>query len=96
MVKTEYQHIVKTPGYRSGRARIAGTGLTVAGIVIMHNGGDSLDAIVAAYPNLTLEKAQEALAYAADHKEEIARDVYTLTHPPQGYAVGKYGILQKK
>jgi len=96
MVKTEYQHVIKEKGYRSGMARIEGAGVTVAGIIIMRNAGDDLDAIVAAYPGLTKEKAQEALAYYGDHETEIDRDIYTLTNPPKGYSVGKYGILQKK
>jgi len=96
MPGNEYEHIAKDPEYRSGKARILGTGLTVAGVVIMHNGGDSLEAIAAAYPGITVEKLREALAYAAVHKEEIARDIYALTNPPKGYRIGPKGVLLKK
>ncbi len=83
MPGNEYEHIAKDPEYRCGRARILGTGLTVAGVVIMHNGGDSLEAIAAAYPGITVEKLREAITYAAEHKEEITQDIYALTNPPK-------------
>jgi uncharacterized protein (DUF433 family) len=96
MPGSEYEHIAKDPKYRSGKARILGTGLTVAGVVIMHKGGDSLEAIAAAYPGLTVENLQEALAYAGEHKEEITRDIHALTNPPKGYRIGPKGVLLKK
>ena len=82
MPENEYKHIGKDPAYRSGKARILGSGLTVAGVVIMHTGGDSLEAIAAAYPGMTLEKLEEALKYANEHKEEIARDIRAQSTPP--------------
>ena len=96
MVKTDYAYIVKTANHRAGKARIVGTGVTVAGIVIMHQGGDSFETIAAAYRGLTMEKVREALDYYADNHEEIERDIFVMTHLPSGYREGPKGIIQKK
>lgn len=93
MLRTDHNHIIKKPGYRGGMARVKGTGVTVAGIVIMHDSEDSIDSIVAAYPGLTEEAVREALDYHSSHKEEIDADIHTATHPPVGYHVDENGIL---
>jgi uncharacterized protein (DUF433 family) len=66
--------IVKTPGVCGGRACIAGTRLTVWGLVQYRKLGLDDDAILAAVPGLTREQLAAALRYAEERAEEIARD----------------------
>ena len=96
MIQTKYRYIAKEKGYRSGMARMKVGGPTVAGIIIMQSNGDSLENIVEAYPMLTKEMLEEALVYSKENKEEINRDIYDLTHLPDGYRLGPNGIVLKK
>ena len=65
-----------TPGVCSGRPRITGTRIRVQDIYIWHElQGMSADAIVDAYPHLTLADVYAALAYYYDHREGIHRDM---------------------
>lgn len=84
MVATEYKHIVKDKGYAGGMARIEDTRIPVAVVVGMHIKGDSIDDIVAAYPHkLTAGKVYSALAYYADNRAEIDRDLVQIESEPR-------------
>lgn len=71
--KTEYAHVVRTPGVLGGEARIEGHRIRVRDVVLARDlGGLSPEEIVAsAYPGLTLAQVYSALAYYEDHREEI-------------------------
>jgi uncharacterized protein (DUF433 family) len=90
MVTTEYKHIVKDAGYAGGMARVEDTRIPVAVIVGMHIKGDTIDAIVAAFPNkLTEGKVYSALAYYADNRAEIERDLAQIDAEPKAKAPNK-------
>jgi uncharacterized protein (DUF433 family) len=70
-----YAHLAKDPGYRGGAPRIAAHGLRVSGIVQMYRAGMTPEAISEAYQDLPLGAVFSALAYAADHPEEIEAEI---------------------
>lgn len=68
-------YIVETPSVKSGRARIAGTRISVADLVIMHlRLGQSLEEIAVTY-DLPLAAAHAAMVYYYDHRLEIDRTI---------------------
>src|SRR5262245_37877840 len=67
--------ITKTPGVCGGRACIAGTRITVWGLVSYRKQGLDDRAILAAVPLLTPEQLAVALRYADENPDEIARDI---------------------
>ena len=68
--------IVRTPGVRDGKPRIAGHRITVADIAIWHERmGMSPDEIVSEYPTITLSDVHAALAYYFDHRDEVDREI---------------------
>ena len=71
--KTEYVHIVRTPGVVGGEPRIAGRRIRVRDIVAARDlGGLTPEEIAASvYPELTLAEVYSALAYYEDHHDEI-------------------------
>jgi len=71
--KTEYVHIVRTPGVVGGEPRIAGRRIRVRDIVAARDlGGLTPEEIAASvYPELTLAEVYSALAYYEDHRGEI-------------------------
>jgi len=73
--RTEYAHIVRTPGVMDGEARIVERRIRVRDIVAARDlGGLSPEEIAASvYPDLTLAEVYSALAYYEDHREEIDR-----------------------
>ena len=82
MVELGFKYVVKTTQKRGGMAHIESVGVTVAGIAIMLDGGDSLETVLSAYPGLTKEHVEEALEYRTQNHKEIERDIHELTHPP--------------
>lgn len=65
------QHIEKTPGVVGGKARIAGTRITVQNVAIWHERmGMSADEIASEF-SLSLADIHAALAYYFDHRVEI-------------------------
>jgi uncharacterized protein (DUF433 family) len=96
MVTTQYQFITKRTGRRGGRPYIKGVGVSVSTIVVMLNGGDSLESIVSAYPALQPAHVAEVRSYYAEHKKEIDAEIARNSRPPSGYTVGHYGVLRKK
>jgi uncharacterized protein (DUF433 family) len=73
--KTEYCHIVRTPGVVGREPRIDGHRIRVRDIVAARDlGGLTPEEIAASvYPGLTLAQVYSALAYYEDHRDEIAQ-----------------------
>ena len=71
MSQAPVQHIAIDP---KGVARIAGSRSRVSQIVIDHR-TMSPEAIVEAYPHLTLADVHAALAYYYDHREQIDAEI---------------------
>jgi uncharacterized protein (DUF433 family) len=67
--------ITSTPEIRGGRARIAGTGVTVMRVVGWHKMGHSPEEIVDQYGHLTLAQVHAALAYYHANRDEIDTDL---------------------
>lgn len=67
--------ITKTPDVCGGRACIAGTRITIWGLVAYRDRGLDEQAILAAVPQLTAEQLTAAFRYADEHAAEIARDI---------------------
>ena len=64
------------PAICSGKPVVRGTRIMVRNILGMIAGGDTVDRILAAYPDLTREDVNAALEYAAriiDEEQVIAR-----------------------
>lgn len=67
--------IVLTPDIRSGRARIAGTGVTVRRIVEWYKSGYSPEDIVQEIGHVNLAQVFAALAYYHANRGEIESDI---------------------
>jgi uncharacterized protein (DUF433 family) len=67
--------IVSTPEVRSGRPRVAGTGVTVRRIVGWYKLGLSAEEITAEIPHLTLAQVYAALTYYHANREAIEADI---------------------
>lgn len=65
------QMIVTTPNIRSGRPRIAGTGVTVQSIVGLFKLGLSPEEIADEFGHLTLAQVYAGLAYYHANREQI-------------------------
>jgi uncharacterized protein (DUF433 family) len=74
-IRTEYAHIVCTPGVVGGEPRIADRRIRVRDIVAARDRrGFSPEEIAGSvYPELTLAQVYAALAYYEDHRDEIDR-----------------------
>lgn len=68
-------HIESTPGVCGGKPRITDTRIRVQDIVLWTEMGDSVDDIIADYPQLTLADVYAALSYYHDHREQIDQDI---------------------
>ena len=67
--------IVRTPEIRSGRPRIAGTGVSVRRIAVLSSLGMSPEEIVDDFGHLSLAQVYAALAYYHANRPEIDCDV---------------------
>ena len=67
--------ITKTAGICGGRACIAGTRITVWGLIAHRKLGLDERAILAAVPLLTSDQLASAFRYAAETADEIGRDL---------------------
>ncbi len=67
--------VTKTPGVCGGRACIAGTRITVWGLVAYRTLGLDERAILGAVPSLTAQQLSAALRYADENADEIAHDI---------------------
>ncbi len=64
-----------TPEIRHGRLCIAGTGISVHRIAILHNLGHSPEEIVRKYTHLTIAGVHAALAYYHANKLEVDAEI---------------------
>lgn len=71
----EKQHIAASPGVCGGKPCIAGTRIRVQDIVLRTEAGESPDAILAAFPHITLADIHAALAYYHDHRDLIDQQI---------------------
>jgi uncharacterized protein (DUF433 family) len=67
--------VTKMRGVCGGRACVAGTRITVWGLIAHKNLGVPERAILAAVPSLTPKQLSAALRYADENAAEIARDI---------------------
>jgi uncharacterized protein (DUF433 family) len=73
LTETRYEHIILDD---QGRPLIAGTTMKVIELVVEHLAyGWSPDELSYQHPYLTLGQIYSALAYYADHQEEIDREI---------------------
>lgn len=75
MSKVDLRNIEKVPGRCGGRAVIAGTRIRVSVVLWCHRHGMTVDEILRQYPRLRASDVYDALAYAADHPDEIEADL---------------------
>jgi uncharacterized protein (DUF433 family) len=70
------ERIVRTPGVRGGKPRIAGHRITVADVAIWHERlGMSPDEIVFEHPTIVISDVHAALAYYFDHRGEVDQEI---------------------
>ena len=63
------------PEIRHGRPCIAGTGISVHRVAILHNLGHSPEEIVRKYEHLTIAGVHAALAYYYANKQEVDTEI---------------------
>lgn len=68
---TTYPNITRTPGVMGEQPCIRGTRIAVWLIANWANQGMSPGQITEAYPHITESQVQEALAYYADHRDQV-------------------------
>ena len=72
MIERSYRYIVRTPGVRSGNARIEGTRVAVHDVIGLLQTGETVDSLISrCSPDLTRAQVYECLAYYEDHRGEI-------------------------
>ncbi|CAN5713261.1 DUF433 domain-containing protein [soil metagenome] len=62
------EHIVMTPGVRSGKPRLSGTRITVQDVLEYLAGGDTPEGLQEAFPELTPERVRACIAFAAERE----------------------------
>ena len=75
MSKIDYRNVEKVPGICGGRAVIAGTRVRVSIILGCSRLGMTVEEIIQSYPHLRSSDVYDALAYAAEHRDEIEADL---------------------
>ena len=83
--------IVLTPNVRRGRARIAGTGVTVGRIVEWYKSGYSPEEIAHEIGHVTLAQVFAALAYYHANQDEIEADLANETNVAKRLEVNERG-----
>ena len=71
VMRTEHPHVVRDPVVKGGQPIVAGTGVTVRHIAVLHRFGDSVEDIQAAHPDLSAAQIHDAISYYLDHVDEI-------------------------
>ncbi|MBI3469396.1 MAG: DUF433 domain-containing protein, partial [Planctomycetes bacterium] len=66
-----YAHVAQDSGYCGGAPRVAEAGVRVVTVLQLYRSGIPPEEIADRYEGLTLGAVFSALAYAADHREEI-------------------------
>jgi uncharacterized protein (DUF433 family) len=67
--------INRRPGLHGGRPCVAGTGVTVRRIAVLHNMGETPEEIAANYGHLSLAQVHAALTYYYANKAELDADL---------------------
>jgi uncharacterized protein (DUF433 family) len=99
-MRTEHPHIVRRPGTLGGQPVIEGTRIGVRHIAALHNMGEAVDGILAAYPDITAAQVHDAISYYLDHKAEIDDLIernglrYVMREQGLVYVIGR-GLLDK-
>ena len=62
------EHIVITPGVRSGKPHLVGTRITVQDVLEYLAGGDTPEGLQEAFPELTPERVRACFAFAAERE----------------------------
>jgi uncharacterized protein (DUF433 family) len=71
--QVDYQRIITIePDKRSGKACIRGTRMTVTDVLEYLAGGMTQEALLAEFPDLTVEDIRACLAFAADRERKLA------------------------
>jgi uncharacterized protein (DUF433 family) len=71
-ISETYRYIVRTPGVRTGKARVEGTRIGVHDVIGLLQNGETVDTLTTnCFPNLTRAQVYECLAYYEDHRGEI-------------------------
>ena len=82
-VAESYRYITRTPGIRSGNARVENTRIGVHDVIGLLQNGETVDTITATcFPDLTRAQVYECLAYYEDHRGEIDLLVARQMSPP--------------
>jgi uncharacterized protein (DUF433 family) len=94
----EYPHIVRSPGVRGGKARIEGTRICVVDVAIAYQDGHKPEEIQTLFSSrhLTLAEVLSALAYNADHPEELVAYNDRSDGAEQEIETARAGYLQRK
>jgi len=72
LISESYRYIVRSPGIRSGTARIEGTRIGVHDVIGLLQNGETIDTLIAnCFPILSRAQVYECLAYYEDHRGEI-------------------------
>ena len=66
-----YAHLAQDPGYCGGAPRVAEAGVRVVTILGLYRSGVPPEEIAERYEGLRIGAVFSALAYAADHRDEI-------------------------
>jgi uncharacterized protein (DUF433 family) len=71
-----HPYVAKSPDVQGGQACVKGTRMTVASLWARYDlHGQSPREIAAQFPHLSLARILDALSYAAEHEEEMRRDL---------------------
>ena len=71
-ISETYRYIVRSPGVRTGNARVEGTRIGVHDVIGLLQNGETVDTLTTnCFPNLTRAQVYECLAYYEDHRGEI-------------------------
>ncbi|MGD9816339.1 MAG: DUF433 domain-containing protein [Hyphomonadaceae bacterium] len=63
----DHPRITMIPGVMGGKPCIKGTRITVEAIIDHLSAGETMDELLAGYPDLDQDDVRAALAFAADH-----------------------------
>ena len=90
------QHIVASPGIRSGKPRLDSTRITVADVATMHlRMGQSLEEIAGDY-DLSLAAVHAAMSYYYDHRDEIESSIAESHRLAEEMSTSTKSLLQEK
>ena len=71
-ISESYRYIVRSPGVRSGNARVEDTRVGVHDVIGLRQTVETVDTLTTkCFPNLTKAQVYECLAYYEDHRGEI-------------------------